>query len=95
MFLEILIFIFYSDSIYKKRSEKTFATSTSGVLLPLHWTPMDKTETFIRVPLNKSSGLMKAEFGAVEKNFRRTMAQSQIIEIERVQNIFAWEHYTL
>ena len=56
---------------------------------------MDNKEFVKRVLLDTSSGLMKAEFDAVEKNFRRTMAQSQIIKIERVQNKFAWEHYTL
>lgn len=48
-----------------------------------------------RVHLDISSGLTKAEYNAVEKNFRRSMAQSQIVKIERVQNKFAWEHYIL
>ena len=84
------------DRIVQQRTMQTYATTSQGggIFLPLHWTPMGK-ELVIRVKLDTSSGLMKAEFDNVEKNFRRTMTQSKIIQIERVQNRFAWEHYSL
>ena len=83
------------NRIHHQKSTKTFATSSkAGVLLPLHWSPMGK-QLVMRVHLDTVSGIMKAEFDAVENNFRRTMAQSQIVKIERVQNKFAWEHFTL
>ena len=87
--------LYLSIRVHQQKLTKSFATTSGkGVLLPPHWSEMGK-ENVMRVKLDTTSGLMKAEFDAVENNFRRTMAQSQIVKIDRVQNKFAWEHYTL
>lgn len=73
--------------------KQQFQTSVKGVVLPTHWESMERKVTLKRVVLDTSNGLLQKEYQGVKNKFCRTLPQARIIQIERVQNKFLWEHY--
>ncbi|XP_026198204.1 protein mono-ADP-ribosyltransferase PARP14-like isoform X2 [Anabas testudineus] len=64
--------------------------SASPSALPSHWDDM-KGDLLKRFPVASGS----QEYNNVEKEFRRTGLNSNIISIERVQNVTLWQSYQL
>jgi hypothetical protein len=77
-------------------STATLETTKRGIGIPPDWEKMVQSEPFKRVPLSpRAGGMMQKEYEMVAEKFQKTLAQAEILQIERIQNGYHWECYQL
>ncbi|KAL5013169.1 hypothetical protein ScPMuIL_007439, partial [Solemya velum] len=80
--------------IHSKKLASMRRSTQRGFMLPLNWESMDG-QGFKKVPLSQTKGMEAVEYKEVSQRFRKTLPQSTILSITRVQQPNLWELYHL
>lgn len=68
---------------------------TSGIQLPSHWCDMGN-EHFMKIAIKPGDdSFQNHEWENIQTKFESTLPQARIVSIQRIQNIFMWEHFFL
>ncbi|XP_052081796.1 uncharacterized protein LOC127719611 [Mytilus californianus] len=83
------------ESKETKTKNSAQVVKTSGILPPSHWFDMGN-ENFLKIAIKPGEdSSQKYEWENIQTKFESTLPNARIVSIQRIQNIFMWEHFYL
>ncbi|CAG2222952.1 PARP10_14_15 [Mytilus edulis] len=82
-----------TEKVTERKSAQVI--KTSGIQLPSHWCDMGN-EHFMKIAIKPGDdSFQNHEWENIQTKFESTLPQARIVSIQRIQNIFMWEHFFL